>query len=306
MECNIDGCYIFKRTLIIEGWAFSRNLLITNINIVIGSSVIGSLKERLPSKDVEIIYGKIAKRCRFELKAEVSMDEFDSIKLVFIFSDGSQFVLDHPGDKAKLAQDRNFALRKMFIDLVDKINHPRMLEIGSRNNTAYKELFKDYSNYVGFDIKKGSNVDVVGDAHILSQYFKPGEFDVIISVSVFEHLAMPWKVVLEMNKVLKKGGICFISSHQTWGVHEHPWDFWRFSDSAWRVLFTKDTGFEVIDAQMGEIATIVPRLPNAITVLNSEHYNCYQGSCVVARKISESNLEWNVKTEDIVIGNYPS
>lgn len=306
LEFNIDSFYVFRRTLIVEGWAFDENQLITGINIVLGSSVIGSLTEWLPSKDVENVYGKIAKRCRFELESKVNTNEFESIKLFFLFSDGSKYIVEHPGDKAKYVSDKNFILREKFVNMVNRFKHPRLLEIGSRNNTVYKELFSDYSNYTGFDIKEGNNVDVVGDAHKLSQYFKPNEFEVIFSVSVFEHLAMPWKVVLEMNKIMKKGGICFITSHQTWGVHEHPWDFWRFSDSAWRVLFSKDMGFEVIDAQMGELATVVPQLPNAITVLNSEHYNCYQGSCVVAKKIAESSLVWNVESENIVLGDYPS
>jgi len=297
---------VFRKTLFVEGWAFSRDSVITNTRIVLGSSVIGELKEWLPSPDVEHVHGAIAKRCRFELETPISMAEFSFVKIVFALSDGSTCVVEHPGDKAAYHFDKDFVLRQSFINMVDKMRRPRMLELGSRNNTVYKELFKDHSNYVGFDIKKGDNVHVVGDAHCLSNYFKRNEFDVIFSVSVFEHLAMPWKVVLEMNKIMKTGGLCFAFSHQTWGVHEHPWDFWRFTDSAWRVLFCKDMGFEVIDAQMGELATIVPKLPNAITVLNSLHYNCYQGSCVVAKKTAESKLQWDVKNENIVFGNYPS
>ena len=306
MEYNIDGFYVFRKTLIVEGWAFSHDSFITDINIVLGSSVIGSLKEWLSSPDVEQVHGSIAKRCRFELETKISITEFSSIKIVFIMSDGSTCIVEHPGDKAAYRFDRDFILRQKFIDMVNKIRHPRMLELGSRNNTVYKELFEDHSNYVGFDIKEGDNVHVVGDAHRLSNYFEQNEFDVVFSVSVFEHLAMPWKVVLEMNKIMEIGGICFIFSHQTWGVHEHPWDFWRFSDSAWRVLFCKEMGFEVIDAQMGELATLVPKLPNAITVLNSEYCNCYQGSCVVAKKTSDSKLKWDVNNENIVPGNYPS
>ena len=72
-------------------------------------------------------------------------------------------------------------------------------------------------------------MDVMGDAHKLSDYFDKDSFDVIFSMSVFEHLAMPWKVALELNKVLKPGGMMLHTTHQTWPLHEEPWDYWRYS-----------------------------------------------------------------------------
>ncbi len=37
----------------------------------------------------------------------------------------------------------------------------------------------------------GENVDLVIDAHRLSEYFDKESFDLVISFAVFEHLAMP-------------------------------------------------------------------------------------------------------------------
>ncbi len=79
--------------------------------------------------------------------------------------------------------------------------------------------------YQGFDIVAGENVDVVGDAHQLSKHFSSKTFDFCFSVSVFEHLMWPWKVVLELNDVMKVGGMVFAQSHPTWPKHEIPWDF---------------------------------------------------------------------------------
>lgn len=58
----------------------------------------------------------------------------------------------------------------------------KILEIGSREVTSKSTAKKGFSkaNYVGFDYYPGANVDVVGDAHMLSSYFKPGDsFDII-------------------------------------------------------------------------------------------------------------------------------
>jgi SAM-dependent methyltransferase len=125
-----------------------------------------------------------------------------------------------------------------------------VLEVGSRISPGgynKREYFKNASKYVGFDYIDGETVDVVGDAHNLSKYFKKGSFDALYSDCVFEHLAMPWKAVAEMNKVLKIGGYAFHSAPSTWPLHDLPWDFWRFSHAGLQVLFSKPFGFEVID-----------------------------------------------------------
>src|ERR1700761_6130748 len=82
----------------------------------------------------------------------------------------------------------------------------RILEIGSREVTGKSPMRQgfDKAAYTGFDIYPGPNVDIVGDAHRLSQYFTETEqFDLIFSSATFEHLAMPWVVATEIAKLLK-------------------------------------------------------------------------------------------------------
>ena len=55
------------------------------------------------------------------------------------------------------------------------------------------ESLFEYANYTGFDLYDGVNVEVVGDAHNLSQYFDK-QYDLIFCSAVFEHFAMPWIV----------------------------------------------------------------------------------------------------------------
>lgn len=129
----------------------------------------------------------------------------------------------------------------------------RILEIGSREvtgkSTARNEFAK--ADYVGFDYYPGNNVDVVGDAHKLSSYFKEGEkFDIIYSSACFEHFAMPWIVATEIAKLLKVGGIVFIETVFSFSSHERPWHFFQFSDMALKVLFSESLGFDCIEAGM--------------------------------------------------------
>jgi len=129
----------------------------------------------------------------------------------------------------------------------------RILEIGSREVTCPSNARNEFApaEYVGFDFYPGKNVDVVGDAHKLSSYFKAGEqFDIIYSSACFEHFAMPWIVAVEIAKILKVGGLVFVETHFSYSSHERPWHFFQFSDMALRVLFSEALGFECIEAGM--------------------------------------------------------
>ena len=59
--------------------------------------------------------------------------------------------------------------------------------------------------------------------------FRAGSFDVAYSSNVLEHVSQPWAVAEEMLRVLKPGGLAFISYtvwYGPWGGHETaPWHF---------------------------------------------------------------------------------
>ena len=43
--------------------------------------------------------------------------------------------------------------------------------------------------------------------------------------------------MLELNKVLRVGGVIQVVTHPAWPPHELPWDFWRFPKGAFTALF---------------------------------------------------------------------
>ena len=153
----------------------------------------------------------------------------------------------------------------VFADFIARVNErdgPRILELGARGSRADPRLRGD-GEYVGFDIHPGPNVDVVGDVHELSRLVT-GAFDAVYAISTFEHLAMPWKAILEINAVLAEGGLLFVATHQSWPPHELPWDFWRYSPAAFQALLTPHTGFEILRAESGLPAMIVPMVRDVV------------------------------------------
>jgi hypothetical protein len=166
-----------------------------------------------------------------------------------------------------------------------------------------KDLIPESWLYTGFDILPGENVDVVGDAHHLSKLLPNGRFRAVWALSVLEHILMPWKLVVELNKVMELGGVGYFHTHQTWPLHDRPWDFWRFSSDAWTGLLNSRNGFEIIDAQMGEPAFVVANRWRP--VVDFGEGGCL-ASTVMFRKISDTILTWDVDPADLLVKRYPA
>jgi len=302
----IDEYYFFKGYLYIRGWAFHQHYEITRLDCSSSYQTYENLPHDLNSDDVAAHYGEMAKNVRFSLQLPspeaIAPEE---IKLIFTLTNNEKVVL---ADfvKRQLDNDSCHTLIRNFFERINELPQGNILELGSRarSGISRRHLLKPHLNYVGIDILAGENVDVVGDAHQLSHHFAPQTFDAIFNISVFEHLIMPWKVAIEMNKVLKIGGFAMIGTHQTWGLHDTPWDFWRFSDQAWRGIFNRYTGFDIITAQLGEPAAIVPeQLHTATACLDRQP--AYLCSSVIVKKIGETELNWNVDANEIVADMYP-
>lgn len=240
------------------------------------------------------------------LSARPSAEEVAKVSLVFDFDDG-RFELSNPA-QAVQTQDKFLTSEEGFWAAVRAKPDARVLEVGSRARSGItrRDLFPSTCTYTGIDILAGENVDVVGDAHALSRHLPTDHFDFAFSISVWEHLAMPWLVSLELNKVLKTGGIAMIGTHQSWPIHETPWDYFRFSEYSWDALFNPATGFEIVTRGMGvpcvmAAAQFNPPIHNDAV---EWHYG-YLASRVVVKKISPTTLTWPVDPAVVGRGLYP-
>lgn len=205
----------------------------------------------------------------------------------------------------RLARYPSPAVMHRFITEVEAIKQARVLDIGGRARGGVdRKQFFHVPEYVVFDVLPGSNVDVVGDAHEVAQYFPAEHFDAILSCAVFEHLLMPWTVVTQMNRVLKPGGLALVATHQTLGMHDLPWDFWRFSDTAWDALFNARTGFEIVERSLDGEQYVIPFILTP-GKLEAERSVGFEGSVVVARKIGPCTMSWPLCPADIVDTMYP-
>lgn len=180
-----------------------------------------------------------------------------------------------------------------------------VLEVGSRVVTGsnFRKYFKK-ANYTGFDLYAGENVDVVGDAHNLSEYFDK-KFDLIFSHAVFEHFEMPWIVADEMIKLLNPGGYIFVETHYSYTSHERPWHFFQFSENALKVLFSRRRGIECIEAGCSN-PMVGYFSEEASEYLRGRFISgLYCHSDFLGRKVEETELNWERSQNGKEFGMYP-
>jgi SAM-dependent methyltransferase len=182
-----------------------------------------------------------------------------------------------------------------------------ILEIGSREVVSKSECktHLPLARYTGFDFHEGPNVDVVGDVHKLTEYFEPNSMDLIVSVAVFEHLAMPWIVAEEIAKVLRVDGAAFISTHFSWSEHEMPWHFFQFNNTGLDVLFNKTLGFQTVESGKG-----MPMVGRFAYDCDANHAgraisHLYCSSYIVTRKVAQmpasgtGGFQWRAALQDV-------
>jgi SAM-dependent methyltransferase len=105
--------------------------------------------------------------------------------------------------------------------------------------------------YVGCDMRAGPGVDRIVDLHHLD--LPDGSVGTALLMDTLEHVEFPRQAIHEVHRVLKPDGILVASSVMAFPIHDHPYDYWRFtpegfssllSPLAWhRVWSAGDEGF---------------------------------------------------------------
>ena len=107
----------------------------------------------------------------------------------------------------------------------------------SWNVGNYKVLDKNYTY-------KKIPIDYIQD---LNRPFELKEkFDVAFCIEVFEYMWNPYQAMLNMNHLLKDGGILYLSTHFMFPNHGGGTDILRITRAGINVLLTS-TGFEIME-----------------------------------------------------------
>jgi len=141
------------------------------------------------------------------------------------------------------------------------------LDVGC-GQKPYKRCFVYSKKYLGIDFKSFSKQNnqycEKPDYYFSDRYlsnnilpFKNKQFDNVVSFQVLEHCKYPEKIISEISRITKKGGLIFITAPFIWGIHEEPNDYYRFTKYGLTTLL-ESNGYKIltIKQHLGFFTTI--------------------------------------------------
>ncbi len=85
------------------------------------------------------------------------------------------------------------------------------------------------------DIEPGPGVDLVADAHDMKTV-DDESVDCVITISTLEYMRHPQQVLSEIHRILKPGGILYVSVPFVFPLHSDRYDLCRFSSNGLNIL----------------------------------------------------------------------
>jgi SAM-dependent methyltransferase len=111
-----------------------------------------------------------------------------------------------------------------------------VLDAGAGDLNGRRLLAPYCSKYVSIDIERRSpELDYLGDVRDMKQ-FADESFDTVYTSQVLEHVAEPWRALGEFHRVLRPGGRLIVQVPFLGGLHEEPYDFFRYTPFGLRSL----------------------------------------------------------------------
>ncbi len=127
-----------------------------------------------------------------------------------------------------------------------------LLDVGC-GRKPYRQFLLDnkyITEYTGLDIETaivyedGIKPDFTWDG--ITMPFGDNSFDTLMATEVLEHCPDPNRIINEMKRVLKPGGLLFFTVPFLWNLHEVPHDEYRYTPFALQRIF-KECGMEEIE-----------------------------------------------------------
>jgi len=137
------------------------------------------------------------------------------------------------------------------------------------SDAPFQEMFP---NRIKVADNENEEPDIVVDYYNLP--FKDGEFEIVVCTGLLEHTKEPYKLIQEMKRVLKKGGLLLLSASFVFSIHEAPRDYFHFTPYGLRYLLRDWSKVEVKGScnTMKTVAILLQRI-------------CYQSKMFLPIKI---------------------
>lgn len=178
------------------------------------------------------------------------------------------FLNPHPSDPYYLAR---LSILQALTQIAPQTSG-RVLDIGSGLSRGYEGLFKPYvAEYLCLDRNPEHNVDICSDCYNIP--LANESIDTIVSTQVLEHLDTPMKMLQESHRILKSGGMAIMTIPMAWGLHEEPYDFYRYTKYGIEHLFA-EAGYVDISVKPleGLFASVIQLIIDEYHAIWSQRY----------------------------------
>lgn len=131
----------------------------------------------------------------------------------------------------------------------------RVLDVGA-GSCPYRSLFahceyrtQDIAGLMPSQLRNGAygEIDYLGDAAAIPA--PTASFDAVLCTEVLEHHPEPIRVVRELGRLLRPGGVLLLTAPLGSGIHQEPYHFYGGYTPYWYQRFLSDAGFENIEIE---------------------------------------------------------
>lgn len=131
----------------------------------------------------------------------------------------------------------------MLAAFTNSLGATSVLNIGAIPDSPDKQgrTYEDYfpgAEFITTDISENDH-----PRHITDDITKPQnidrQFDLVLAMSVLEHIREPWLAAPEITKIIRPGGYLYVAMPFFYPLHEGKdfGDFWRWTPQATEILF---------------------------------------------------------------------
>lgn len=164
-----------------------------------------------------------------------------------------------------------------IVDLNEAIKKGDTILDAGAGDGRWKSKIIPSVKYISMDLGVGdstldySHLNIQGD--LMNIPLEDDSIDVIICIQVLEHVTEPWTVLAEFYRVLKSGGILYLTCPQGVPLHQVPHDYYRYTKYGLQHLMQK-RGFSInwIRPQQGDIMKISNDIKQLSNQLKSSNY----------------------------------
>lgn len=146
----------------------------------------------------------------------------------------------------------SISVRRHFVDAffssnLEELLKGRIVNIidigGKKMNKRGVFNVETYGPTTYVNIEKANEPDILSDAKDIP--VDSGSYDVAIMGELLEHVPEPLSVLTEAQRILRTGGLLFITVPFNYPIHGDPEDYGRYTESYWKSNSNK-MGFEIL------------------------------------------------------------